>query len=631
VYAFNKNIETEAIDSLIHVPCGDCGSSDGNAFYLNSHPKFGPVWQSHCFACGKSRLQKEFKELGYDILLNNNGKVVNHLVSSNENKVMGTKTAVVVEEEFIEDYEDFELEENEVVVLEDELEVVKEEEEVKIISLKDLPFNPTFGTKFDHDYRGISLKTRQFYNMELREDGKGITEIYNYSDAQQGHLIGQKLRNKSTENRVIIGKVPSKAFYGQNLFPPNDKKSILIVEGELDALSAFQMLGGSIPVVSLSNGAQSAKKTIQSTIQYIDQFKEVVFCFDPDDAGRSSLSAIMEYADYTRWKFINLAENIGDINDYLTKGFDREFKSLFYNAQKMCPEGILYGENLWEEMFSEVDETRISYPFPSLQEMTYGWGEGEISCWTAQTGQGKSAILKAIIKHLIMNTDEKIGLIILEENTRTTLKDLAGLFLNKRIRLPGVKWTREEVESVIDKYDLKNRIFKIEGSGSQDFEYLERKIRELSIQFGCKTIILDHISMITSDQRYNDERQALDMIATRLQSFVAKAGVRLAMVAHLNRNDEIRGTSNIEKLVHLYIYMERNKERNDDPRLKNITRLTVRKNRFGGECGFAGFIEFQSHSGDMFEVNDIDDDMFYKKPGAKEGQGNSNQTYKKAS
>jgi twinkle protein len=57
----------------------------------------------------------------------------------------------------------------------------------------------------------------------------------------------------------------------------------VVTEGEIDAMSVSQAFGNRWPAVSLPNGAQSAKKAIQRSLEYLTSFDEVVLAFDMDE------------------------------------------------------------------------------------------------------------------------------------------------------------------------------------------------------------------------------------------------------------------------------------------------------------------------------------------------------------
>jgi twinkle protein len=52
---------------------------------------------------------------------------------------------------------------------------------------------------------------------------------------------------------------------------------------------------------------------------------------------------------------------------------------------------------------------------------------------------------------------------------------------------------------------------------------------------GVRFIVLDHVSILVSDQSNGDERRALDMIMTKLRTFVQEMNICMFLVSHLRR------------------------------------------------------------------------------------------------
>ena len=61
------------------------------------------------------------------------------------------------------------------------------------------------------------------------------------------------------------------------------------------------------------------------------------------------------------------------------------------------------------------------------------------------------------------------------------------------------------------------------------------RIRYMAKGLDCKWIILDHLSIVVSDQDTGDERKAIDSIMTNLRKLVQETGVGLFLVSHLKR------------------------------------------------------------------------------------------------
>ena len=95
------------------------------------------------------------------------------------------------------------------------------------------------------------------------------------------------------KNFFINGNWKDAQFYGQHLFSKGGK-FVTIVEGEFDAMAAYQMLGSKYPVVSVRNGATSAAKDIRKQYEWFDSFDNIVICFDGDEAGQKAASQVAE-------------------------------------------------------------------------------------------------------------------------------------------------------------------------------------------------------------------------------------------------------------------------------------------------------------------------------------------------
>jgi twinkle protein len=56
----------------------------------------------------------------------------------------------------------------------------------------------------------------------------------------------------------------------------------------MDALSAYQMFGDKYPVVSIRNGAQGAAADCRRAYEFLDQFDNIIFCYDNDEHGKKA-------------------------------------------------------------------------------------------------------------------------------------------------------------------------------------------------------------------------------------------------------------------------------------------------------------------------------------------------------
>ena len=128
-------------------------------------------------------------------------------------------------------------------------------------------------------FRGLTEDTVKRYGVTVSEDNN--THHYPYYN-DSGAVVATKIRSVINKTFFSQGEIKDGLLFGQNLFR-NKGKYITLCEGEVDAMSAYQMLGSKWPVISIKSGAQSAVKDVKKNFEYLDSFDNIVICFDNDD------------------------------------------------------------------------------------------------------------------------------------------------------------------------------------------------------------------------------------------------------------------------------------------------------------------------------------------------------------
>lgn len=92
-------------------------------------------------------------------------------------------------------------------------------------------------------------------------------------------------------------------------------RTILITEGEKDCLVAWSH---NIPAVTSTGGAMSFQE------EWVDLFKDkdVILCFDNDEAGANGMVKVLKYLPQARVMFIPDRANMKDLSDYVVAGGD---------------------------------------------------------------------------------------------------------------------------------------------------------------------------------------------------------------------------------------------------------------------------------------------------------------------
>jgi twinkle protein len=459
--------------------------------------------------------------------------------------------------------------------------------------------------------RRISSATCKLYKAAYR----GTDLVFNYTNAA-GHIVAQKI--KTPDKRFsTAGSWTDAVIYGQSLFSSGGKY-VTVVEGELDALAAYQMMGSKWPVVSVKNGAGSALKDCKDAYEWLNGFDNIVICFDADEPGRKAAAQVAELFG-GKSKVVRHRAGMKDACDYLSSGNDKEFMDSWWSAEQYVPDGIIQGSSLYEEVMKDVAPADVMYPFDELNKLTYGMRKGELVTITAGSGLGKSQFVREIVWHVMNKVPENVGLLFLEESARKTGLSLMSLAANKPLHLPDSDATLAEKQAAFDVTLGSDRLYLLNHFGSTSVDNIVSRVRYMAKALDCGYIFLDHISIVVSAQSNGDERRAIDEIMTKLRMLVQETGIALVCVSHLKRPDgkgheegtatslsQLRGSGSIAQLSDMVIGLERNGQA-EDLNERHTTKVRVLKNRHSGLTGPAGRLLYSQQTGRMLEVKDEED------------------------
>lgn len=462
---------------------------------------------------------------------------------------------------------------------------------------------PTIGS------RRISRATVERFGVV--SDNDNVWFPYHNSE---GMLVAAKKRAIREKKFSTEGAWAEGTLFGQHLFSKGGK-FLTVVEGEYDALAAYQMLGSKYPVVSIRNGAGSAGKDAQKHYEWIDSFETIVVCFDNDEPGQQAAQAFCSVFG-SKVKVFKSTAGMKDACDWLLASNEQEFIKRWWSAEQYVPDGIVAGSTLWDTVSKPLDKAACDYPFAGLNKLTYGIRKGELVTVTAGSGLGKSQFLREIVWHILGKTTDNIGLMFLEESTRKTGLSLMSLAANKPLHLPDTPATDEEKRDAFDKTLGTDRIFMFDHFGSTNIENIVKRTEQFASAFNCGYVFLDHVSIVVSSQDNGDERKALDRIMTELRTVVQRTGISLILVSHLKRPEtkgheegaatslaQLRGSGSIAQLSDMVIGLERNGQAEDEKE-RNTTKVRVLKNRFSGVTGPACSLLYSLYTGRMMELEE---------------------------
>ena len=260
---------------------------------------------------------------------------------------------------------------------------------------------------------------------------------------------------------------------------------------------------------------------------------------------------------------------------------------------------------MWDEIIHRKESFTTLYPFQGLNEKTFGIRLSELVTITADTGVGKTSVLKHI-EHklltdpLVVENNYGVGFLHLEEPNGDTALGLLSVHNGKPYHLPTTERDPKELREAYDSLLNNGRVVIWDHFGSNSVDAVLDKVRHM-VALGCRYIVLDHLSIVVSDQS-GDERKQLDEITTKLKTLTMELDVAVIAVIHTNRQGQIRGTAGVEQLSNIVMRLERDKTEVDEWR-RNVTKITVEKNRFCGYTGPASYLWYNPETGRLSELD----------------------------
>ena len=557
--------------------CDECGSNDNNGVYQAEDG----TYNSHCFGC------------------DHNNRLCDERGHAIERATLNTHK---------EEYE-----------MDDQL------------TFDDIQELPVVGVKARRIYKSIG----QLYGMRgAKIDSDDLTHHY-YPFHKDGKLVGYQERTVATKDFRSLGYGKQDIdLQGMEIWPNGGSRYLVITEGFLDAMAAQQMLTGKVAdrdkrfvIVSLPNGsnANHILKNLK-TREWVESFEKVILMLDQDKPGMDCAKKI---AVGLRPGLVHIAEySEKDACDMLEADKDTEFKRSFWDAKKYSPADIVTASSVREILSEENMVEALPYPdfAADLNMGWYGKRKGEITLFAAGTGLGKSSFFKEDMFHIMNNTEEKIGVVSLEESTRDILMGIQGLYLNKRVNLPTTIVSEEEKETSLDWLENKcgDRLVMLDHQGSSMGDDLMQKIRYL-IDIGCGYIYIDHITLATAGSE--NTNKAIDDFMDSLLSLCKKKNAPwFGVVSHLRKTsdgksfeegavptmDDLKGSGSIKQIAFEVIMFARNMNAKTEV-VRNRTDIYVKKARSVGKTGPAGSYTFDSETGrlkyvDRDKINVDDDD-----------------------
>jgi len=489
------------------------------------------------------------------------------------------------------------------------------------------------GTTHKVTWRGIRPETNKFFGVTYecsQETGAPIKQFVP-TTIEGGH-VGYKTRVFPKDFSHPVGEVGKQCDLIGSFRFPNGGKYVVICAGEVDFLSAFQMLRDyqvskgngekydSVACVTPTVGEGGCGKQLQNNYKFLDKFERIIVCFDSDAAGKAAVEKITPLLP--RGKVYIMTPRYKDCNEYLTKGKEREFVTDFYNAKKHTPAGIVASTEIYKEVVQRSLLERLPFP-PFLEKLnkmlsggiTYGF----IVNILAGSGSGKSSLINQCVIHWAKECNILTGVVSLEADSAAYGENLLSCYAGKKLALISNK---EEKHSVVTSEYMENcakELFSYEDGSPRmyilddrgDYSELQSHVEELITSFGVKVIVFDVISDVFAGMSIED----VDKYMRWQKNIVKQYNCILINISHTRKSgggqkaasqgaflteEATIGSGTQYRSAGINISLQRDKTSEDDVE-RNTTQVYLLKSRDTGVTGMACEIFYENETHTLYD------------------------------
>lgn len=413
-------------------------------------------------------------------------------------------------------------------------------------------------------------------------------------------LINIKYRDGAKNFKLF--KDAELIFYG--LDDIKDKKTIIIVEGEMDKL-AFGSVG-IYNVVSVPNGASAGNSSLEyldNCFMYFDNADEIIIATDDDFPGialRNELSARLGVERCFKVSF----KDCKDANEYLIKYGPEGLKDIIKNKKPFPVEGVFSSRDFVEDLrllYREGLKPGLHINNENIDELI-SYECGRLYTITGIPGHGKSEFLDYVIERLNILHGLRCAYFSPENHP---LQLHASKIIEK---LTGCRFNANNL-ALQDFEDAENYLrdnyFYINPEDNFEVDSILNKAKFLIKSKGVKILVIDPYNKLEHQRKSNQsETEYISLFLDKLINFTKRNNIITFLVAHprkmqkdINGKHEvptlydINGSANFYNKTDFGITIHRDFQSSDST-------VYVQKVKFKhlGKVGYATFM-WDKHSG----------------------------------
>lgn len=400
--------------------------------------------------------------------------------------------------------------------------------------------------------RGLSEAAIAAYR--LGEQGRELVMPFL---APGGDLWGVKRRDIGDKHKTRWEKGSVLRLFGWQAIP-SDTRSVVICEGEMDALAWFDY---GFPALSVPAGA-TGHKWIVEEFDALDRFDAIYLSFDMDEAGQAGVKELARRLGIERCFVVSLPHK--DANDCIKAGVPaEEIAGLIGSARSMDPDELRpvsdYAAAVMQEFWGSEEEIGIRMPWLKVGTSLL-LRPGEVSILAGINGHGKSQAAGQIAIDAV-SQGEKVCVASMEFKPQKWLKRITRQAAC--VRKPSMGY----IGAVFDWLNGSMWCFDVVGTAKAD--RLIEVFRYAARRYGVRFFLVDNLAKCgIGEEDYSGQKDFID----KMTDFAKAHDAHVMVVMHMRKSEsehkqsgkmDVKGSGSLTDMVDTLLIIWRNKPKEE--------------------------------------------------------------------
>jgi twinkle protein len=354
----------------------------------------------------------------------------------------------------------------------------------------------------------------------------------------------------------------------------NKEDTVYITEGEFDWMTLKEL--GYKNSVTVPSGTSNF-----DWIEYNQDWlknKNIILCFDGDDAGKKALLKAKEKLECKSLRYANFNTGYKDANDVLINQGVITLTEILENASELKSEDIKCVSDIGR--FNINDIQRFKTNIDTLDTSLRGLKASELIVIAGENGSGKTTLTTQII----LNSVEQNKKVFLYNGELGEEMWKEWLYLQASCG-DGIGRRKDELTGNVDyfvedekykeiNYCLNGKLYINTSKKKSNPDELIKKIRETYKKYNCFTYVIDNLSTLNfiGDR---PSHELLGQFVVQLKELAKELDICIIVINHLIKSDgkpskdKIKGSGVVSDIADTVLLVEKGK-------------IHVSKNRFYG-------------------------------------------------